>query len=91
MAKIFSTPLQIAPLHPSMIQLYRDQAPHRGMVFACWTPEGNRLRESEFIRRIRLLRPIRSRKRSALIREIQADPHLHIRIKRNLVYNLRHY
>jgi hypothetical protein len=74
-----------------MIPLYRDQAPLRSMVFAAYTPEGNRLRESAFIRRILDLRPIRSKKRTALRQEISSDKHLHPSIIKNLLLNLRNF
>lgn len=63
------------------IPFYRDQAPMRGRcVMAAWTPEAIRDRESGYIRRILAGEDCGA--------EIKADPHLHEKLKGNLLKNL---
>ncbi len=73
--------------------VYRDQAPYRTgwgyySFFACYTPEGIRMRESGYIRRILDFNGGK-KERLALANEIRRDPHLHQVIKRDLIANLR--
>ena len=86
--RIWINGVEMKPAPPE----YLDQAPNvlgYGAGFAAYTPEGIRALESQFAWRI-----MKCRTRRTLLkirRELKQNPHLHRKLRSNLLLNIRLY